>query len=253
MAGGTLLLSKCVNNHGYFRKRLETLGFRDVSVSDVEKDGLNMLINDLKPRIVLMSCGFYECSTPYMLGLLHRQFPDLNIACVSLEKYPVARAMSLINNGARSYVNFWDGADQFYHGIGCIKDGKIFIPEGVQEKMESQKEMASPALPLTDREIEVMRLVCNGFNTLEIADVLAISERTVYQHKQDLYRRLALRNENELIGAALCLGVVKVEELKYYGRDFDFRTLPGKNEKGKAKKAVNKIIRFGGLDNDYQD
>jgi DNA-binding NarL/FixJ family response regulator len=230
MAGGTLLLSKSVNNHAYFKKRLEELGFRDVFVTALEKDGLNFLINELKPRIVLMSSSYYKSSTPYMMKMLLRRFPDLNIAVVSLSEYPADLAMSFINNGANSYVNFWDSADDFYLGLNRIKDGKPHIPICVQERINMRRVLPCPSLPLTEREIEVMRLMCNGFTNYEAAGELAIAERTVYRHKEDLYERLCLRNEKELIRVGLKFDVIKADELDFYGRNYE---LPGLVKKGK--------------------
>ena len=88
MAGGTLVVSRAVNLHVFFRKTLEGLGFNDVTATDVEKDGLNMLIRELKPHIVIIESLFYQCCTPFMTAGLHRRFPKLNIAAVSISCYP---------------------------------------------------------------------------------------------------------------------------------------------------------------------
>jgi DNA-binding CsgD family transcriptional regulator len=86
--------------------------------------------------------------------------------------------------------------------------------------METCGELPPPALELTEREIEVLRLLCNGFTSMEIANILHISKRTVEFHKAALFNRLGTRNENELIRVALYLGLIKVDELDFYGGDF---------------------------------
>ena len=62
MKGGTLLISRAVKNHAHYKKRLEALGFRNVTVTALEKDALYSLIREIKPELILMSVRFYHCS-----------------------------------------------------------------------------------------------------------------------------------------------------------------------------------------------
>ena len=220
MTGGTLLVSRDINNHSHYKKRFEEMGFKNVTVTGAEKDGLNMVISELKPRLVVMQSGFYDCATPYMMSLLLRRHPDLNVAAVSLEKYPPYLAMGLVANGVTSYVNFADGADQFYAGLNLIKEGKKYVSPEVEKRMMA-RELPKPSRELTERQIAVMRMLCNGYTSSEIAGTMHLSERTVKFHKAELYVNLKVRNENELIRVALYLGYVKIDELGFYGGRYE--------------------------------
>jgi two-component system, NarL family, response regulator NreC len=233
MKGGTLLVSRAVKLHADHKKRLEELGFKDVSVTSADKDGLNMLINELKPRLVIVGSGFYKSATPYMMSLLKRHFKDLNIAAVSINDYPADLAMKFVINGINSYVNYFDGISQFYKGLDCMREGKQFISSSVQECIDNRRELPPVSGELTERQIEVLRLLCNGFTTVEIADELFISKRTVEYHKAELFNSFGTRNENELIRVALYLGLIKIDELDFYGGSFTLRLKNSKRtEKG---------------------
>lgn len=223
MSGGTLMVSRAVHLHEHYKHRLEKLGFKDVTMTAADKDGLNMFINEIKPRLIIMGAGFYYSATPYMISRLLRQFPNINFATVSISEYPADLAMGFIINGVNSYVSYWDGADQFYRGLDCVRDGKMFISHSVQERIELRRELPEAAGNLTQREIEVVRLLCNGFKSTEIGDVLHISEPTVNNHKSAIYLKLNVRNENEIIRAALITEIVKLEELIFFGRDFELK------------------------------
>ena len=217
MTGGTLIVSRAVKLHSHFKKRFEQLGFHEVSVTAAEKDGLNMVINGLKPRLVIMGAGFYQSATPYMMSRLLRRFKGINVAVVTLAEYPADSAMLFIANGARSYVTFLDGAEQFYTGLDRVRDGESFVSASVQERIDVRRELPHPAAELTDRGAEVLRLVCNGFQGDEIADVLHISLRTVNFHKKELYTMFGVRNGNELSRVAQYLGIIPKDELIFYG------------------------------------
>ena len=120
--GGTLLVTRSVNNQTFYKQKLEKeFGFSNVTVTSLEKDALNMLIRELKPDLVMMGARFYECSTPYMMGELKKEFPDIkNWAALSLEAYPPDLAMYFILNGIKSYDTAFDGFDKFFEGLNPL-------------------------------------------------------------------------------------------------------------------------------------
>ena len=228
MIGGTLLVSRAVKLHTRHKKRLEELGFKNVSVTSAERDGLNFVINELKPKLLIIGSGFYKCATPYMMSLLHKQHKKLNIAAVSIHDYPADLGMKFIINGINSYVNYYDGSDCFYEGLDNLRQGEKYISPSVQERIDIRQTLPSPADELSERELEVLRLLCNGFTSTEVAAELCISNRTVDFHKAELFNNLGARNESELIRIALYLGIVKIDELDFYGRNFILTPWPAK-------------------------
>jgi DNA-binding NarL/FixJ family response regulator len=67
---------------------------------------------------------------------------------------------------------------------------------------------AEPALPLTAREREVVRLLAQGKKTPEIAELLSRSVTTIRAHKVSAMRKLGVRSTRELLQAALRLGLL---------------------------------------------
>ena len=207
MTGGTLFISRAEPLFPYIETRFEKLGFAGFSVTGEEKDSLNYVIAEKKPRLVLVESVFYYGSTPYMMRKLLGKFPKLNIAALSFLNYPDDLAMWFIINGVKSYANMYEGMDEFRKGLEAIRDGKQYTAPRVQRRIEIRKEFPEAARELTPRHIEVARLLGNAFSTVEIADTLHISVRTVEKDKQEIYRRLNIRNENEIIRTGLFLGL----------------------------------------------
>jgi DNA-binding NarL/FixJ family response regulator len=205
----------------HFRKRLGELGFTNFDITGEERDSLNSVINEAKPRLVLVGSGFYECATPFMMGRLLKRFPKLNIAAVSVYyKIPDDLALWFIYNGVKSYINFLEGPEEFYGGLNRVREGKEYISPGVVERMNMRQENGKPAGNITGRQMEIIRLLCNGFTGHEICAVLAISEATLYVQKSKVYTALNVCNENELIRVALLFGWIKLDELRFFGREY---------------------------------
>jgi DNA-binding NarL/FixJ family response regulator len=226
MTGGTLVMSKAVNLHSHFKKRFEELGFSGITITSLEKDALRMLINEIKPKLIIVGARYYQCSTPYMMGELKKVFPKINMAAVSICEYPAELAMYFIINGIKSYVTAWEGLDQFYKGLGDIAKGKEYISPDVQKRLDMRKDYPKPASTITNRQKEVLRLTCNGLREVEIADMMHISRRTVDTHKKELFTSLNVRSSFDLIRVALSTKIIPEEEIYFYPKHFILKPVP---------------------------
>jgi len=216
MPGGTLLISRAVNWFPQFKERLEALGFPDVHVTAVEKDGLNMLINELNPDYVLIDSNFYDCGTPYMVGQMLRVFTKLNIAVISTSPFPDAIAAWFVFHGVKFYVKWLDGKEEFHHGLQCFLDGKRYIAPDVQNILDGLAEWPVIPLKATRRQKEILLMLCCGFSIQRIQDRLHICKATVEYHVRELMKIFNSRGREELIKTVNCLDIFTKNELRFY-------------------------------------
>ena len=80
------------------------------------------------------------------------------------------------------------------------------LPAAVSAALDAR----TPLEKLTSRQLEVMRMVALGFRTRDIAEKLKLSVKTVESHRQEVMRRLALRNTADLVRYAIRVGLVGV-------------------------------------------
>jgi len=215
MQGGTLLVSRAVNWFSHFKTRLEALGFPDVHVTCKEKDGLNMLINELKPKYVLMSSNFYECATPYMVGQLLGVFHDLNIAIINSSFFPDAVAAWFIFHGIKFYLKLLDGKEEFHRGLQCFLKGKKYIAPDVQAIIDELGEMPVE-LKETKRQKEVLLMLCSGFSIKKMISNLHVCKATIENHIRDLMAIFNSRGREELIRIARDLEIFTKDEMRFY-------------------------------------
>jgi DNA-binding NarL/FixJ family response regulator len=228
MTGGTLIISRAKNMLPVCKYYLKSAGFQNVVITSEEKDSLNFVINELKPRLVFIESCFYEAATPYMTGRLLRDFPKLRVAAFSVGEFPDDLAMWFYFHGVKKYINFRDGMCEFKRGIHKILRGEEFRSKKVQRRIDLRTEMPKPAYHFTKRQMEVMVLLCNGFTTDEVGEMLYISARTVENHKTALYTVFHVRNERELIRVAYYMDLFKKDELCFYGGKWVIPPLPEK-------------------------
>jgi len=228
MSGGTIFLSRAKMLHKRIKNRLEEIGFVDVVVSDREKDGLNFLIDEVKPRLLMIGAAFYQAGTPYMTGELHREFPKLNIAAVSVFDYPLSLAPWFIWHGAKSYVNLWEGYEEFHEGLQIVRKGRQYISPKTMAIMEQFPDWPDTRSKLTNRLQACLVLLCCGFEIKSIGEELHISEKTVYNHIGFLYETFHVKNREEMIALAWQLDIVNKSDIRFYDKNHNnsILTLP---------------------------
>ena len=228
MTGGTLAVTRDINNHSLYKRRLETLGFQNVTFTDDERDALDFKIRELQPKLLLMDAEFYECCTPYMMGLIKKMFPKITMAAVCIGHYPEEYAMNFIFNGIKSYATSYDGFDVLYKALEEISKGREYISPAVQERIEMREVAPAPAANITERLMQMIRLCCCGFTDIEVGETMNISKGTVENYKTRIFTALNIRNCIELIRAALTLGIIRLEHLYFYPRKLVVNPQPGK-------------------------
>ncbi|HUI08362.1 MAG TPA: response regulator transcription factor [Verrucomicrobiae bacterium] len=111
--------------------------------------------------------------------------------------------------GARGYVMKQENADVLVQAIRRVRSGQVFVTERVSAKILNRvaggggDEIASPIDELSDRELEVFRLVGDGYGAHEIAARLHLSTKTVATHTEHIKRKLSLSSTRALARFAI--------------------------------------------------
>jgi DNA-binding NarL/FixJ family response regulator len=226
MPGGTLIVSRAVTLFPQIKRRFEELGFQRVEITGEEKDSLNRVIRDTQPRLLVVGSGFYKAGTPYMMGRLLKLFPKLNIAAVNVGDFPDELAVWFIWRGVKSYVNVHEGYEEFHHGLQEVRQGRKYISPNVQRLMDSFSEWPATPNKVTDRQMEVLVLICNGFLAEHIGTTLQISRAAVNYILDKLYKTFHVCKREELIQTAFALKLVTDKDLVFYDRKAKIAELP---------------------------
>ena len=112
--------------------------------------------------------------------------------------------------GARGYLMKQEATRRIVTALRQVRDGRIYLSESIaSDLLERMASGAPPAVDdihgLTDRELEVLRLIGQGLKTGEIASTLNRSVHTVEAHRASIKRKLSLKTSGELTMAAFSL------------------------------------------------
>ena len=111
-----------------------------------------------------------------------------------------------VKNGASGYLLKDSSIEEVAQAVRVVNEGQSLISPSMAVKLIDEfKQMSKPereqgpALRLTDRELEVLRLVAKGLNNREVAKELFISENTVKNHVRNILEKLHLHSRMEAV------------------------------------------------------
>lgn len=123
------------------------------------------------------------------------------------------RILSAVRAGAQGYLLKGAPREELFQAIRVVHNGGSLLQPVVAARLLRQVSgAASPGMPepLTERELEVLRLLAKGRQNKEIAGELAISERTVKFHVSAILAKLDVGNRTEAVSKAAQMGLVEL-------------------------------------------
>lgn len=158
--------------------------------------------------IVLVDMSLPGISGIELIKILRSRFPAIQILVISSydESLYAERALRA---GAKGYIMKQEATEKVLSAIRQILSGEVYLSEKMRSKMLQRiidnrfETPTSPVSHLSDKEIDVLRLIGKGLRTSEIASDLSRSVKTVEAHRANLKEKLGLKNATELVRFAV--------------------------------------------------
>src|SRR5437762_11111986 len=158
----------------------------------------------LQPDIAVIDVCLKGGNGIELIKNVKARFPDLPILVLSMHDESLYAERAL-RAGGLGYIMKEEAIEQVLVAIRRALNGEIFLSDKMKSKMLQQlatgrtKQVMSPIEALTDRELEVFRLIGEGHSTRQIAGELHLSIRTVEAYREYIKAKLNLKNSTELV------------------------------------------------------
>jgi len=156
------------------------------------------LIKIQKPDIVLADPSFLSKQSITDIRQLIHGFGGKLLAYSSSRD--VEHARLFLEMGGDGFASKQASLDELQEAIRAVAKGILYLsPSLVKDISDEQKISLSALHILSDREIEVVKLVVEGYTSAQIADRLCISRRTVETHRRNVMKKLCIQSRAELV------------------------------------------------------
>ncbi len=181
----------------------------DVVIIGEASDGLETLnkAKELDPDLILLDISMPSLDAMEVCQIINKRTPDIKILILTAH-YESEYIEAMRNSGADGYLLKNTTLTELNNAIKKIDEGgKYFFDQQSEDDLYNYELHPD----LSDREIQVLRMLVNELSTKEIAEKLNISIRTVDSHRENIKKKLQVNSMISLVKAAIKYGFVEVK------------------------------------------
>jgi two-component system NarL family response regulator len=201
------------DDHNVVRQGLVALigTVSDMTVVAEAADGLQAveLFRKHQPDVTIMDLRLPVMSGVDAIANIRRDFPSARILVLTTfdGDENIFRALQA---GAKGYLLKDMFGDELMEAIRGVHAGKTRIPAPIAQRLAER--MGGPSL--TNRELEVLKLIVSGKSNKDIGNELSISEATVKTHINNILSKLGVSDRTQAATTALQRGIVELPEVQ---------------------------------------
>ena len=206
-----------VDDHKMFRSGLRFLlnnvpKIEIVGEASNGKEFLEMAENT-QIDIVLMDINMPEMNGIEATREALKRYPDMKVIVLSMhgeEEY----YDQMLDAGVKGFLLKNSDADELISALEAVMAGKSYFSQELLVDILDQKRLQKlkiETVKLSQRELEVLKLICDGYSNAEIAEELFISQRTVDRHRSNLLSKTSCKNSTSLVMYAVKNKIVEIE------------------------------------------
>jgi DNA-binding NarL/FixJ family response regulator len=183
-------------------------GFEVAGEAGRGDEGLK-LINQLSPDVVLLDITMPGGNGLEVAAQLRSAAPSARFLFLTMhdDDASISKAIAL---GADGYVLKTASTDELLAALHAIAEGGSYLSPSVARRVIDLAGGKSPTANLTDRELEILRLLASGARPGQVAEKLFVSIKTVKNHLTSVYAKLGVQTGAQAVAEAYRRGLVSL-------------------------------------------
>ncbi len=182
---------------------------RDLTVCGeaASEDEALAMVQKTQPELVIVDISLKVGNGIDVIKRVKSDYPAVKLLVVSgyQESLYAERALRA---GALGYLNKQESNDKVLEAIRTVLAGKRYVSAEITQRLVNQAlgsedKTKAPIDRLTTRELDIFRMIGEGMNSGAIAERLFISTHTIDSHRENIKRKLAIKNAGELTRTAV--------------------------------------------------
>ncbi len=158
------------------------------------------------PKVLVLDLNMPGGSSLDAIPVIREEEPSTQIVVLTMQQEP-AFARHALGAGALGYVLKEAADDELVEAVRRAASGESYLTPRLGARMASEPPPGPPD-DLSEREVDVLRLIALGHTNTEIAEQLYLSVRTVETHRAHIQQKLDLSTRAELVHYALQRGLI---------------------------------------------
>lgn len=161
------------------------------------------LIEKVQPDVMVLDLSMPDMDGIMITKEVHARYPGIRILILTVHE-DEAMLREVMRSGALGYILKHAAEDDLIKAIKLIMQGDIYVdqrmlPSLIGHESGSKTKPDIAVEPLSPREVDILKLIVDGYTNRQMGDELGISIRTVEGHRANIYGKLGLHSRVELV------------------------------------------------------
>jgi DNA-binding NarL/FixJ family response regulator len=190
------------------RQLIESAGDMVVIAEAGDGEQAQTLIQEHRPDVAILDIQMPKATGIEVTRWVRANLPEVGVLILTAyndDPY----VMAVLQAGANGYVLKTADADELIQAVRDVNEGRSALDPAITARLMQnlfKQSDRAPAEPLTDRELEVIRLAAKGYTNKAIGIHLSISDRTVQGHLAHIFDKMHATSRTEAVMRAVSLG-----------------------------------------------
>jgi two-component system, NarL family, response regulator NreC len=172
-------------------------------------DSARRYVRGHHPKVLVLDLNMPGGSSLEAIPVIREESPGTQIVVLTMQTEPVF-AREALAAGALGYVLKEAADDELVEGVRRAAVGERYLNPRLGARMAAEPPPGPPD-NLSEREVEVLRLIALGHTNAKIGEQLYLSVRTVETHRSHIQQKLTISTRAELVGYALDHGLISTD------------------------------------------
>lgn len=194
------------------RRGFEAAGEKVVGEASTGEEAIELTM-ETRPDVIVM-----DISMPVLDGVsatrrIKEQMPEARVVVLTMHD-DVDKTRQALDAGARAYLSKGSSFAEVLKTVRAVAGGETGLtPELADSMLRAAKEALAPnAEPLlSERQVEILQAIADGSTTKQVARELGITQKTVHNHLNAIYRRLDTQSLTHAVLSAVRLGIIELD------------------------------------------
>jgi DNA-binding NarL/FixJ family response regulator len=184
----------------------------DFEVVGAVSDGRALLTaaRELKPDVIVLDIAMPRLNGMVAAERLKKMMPEVKLIFLTVNEDP-GFASEAMRIGASGYLLKSSAASELFHAIEVALEGRTYVTPMIMQDMVTSlangRQPNEASAKLTTRQREVLQLLAEGHSMKAVANILALSPRTIAFHKYRIMEELSLKTNADLVQFAIKHGI----------------------------------------------
>ena len=214
----TMIKVAIADDHALFRTGVKTSlsSRKDIQMIAEAENGMQLmnLLKHIRPDVILLDIHMPIMDGYTTLPEIKKLYPEIKVIMLSMNN-DASIITKMMEIGANSYLTKESDSETIYQAIKTCYEQEFYFNDLTNKallnglRMKKPAEVATPDVHLSEKEITILKLMCEEKSTKEIADMVDLSPRTVEAIRDKLKTKTGVKSMAGLVMYAVKAGIVE--------------------------------------------